>query len=138
MTIIPGHALLLQIPYFADGEPGQYSRPFLVIGANQDLVQLFNVSSISGKEARLVFFENKIIKNFDPPFQKPSFVKLNAVYQIERFSNLEKSIMCGGRTLDRKEMSDIIVAGKTYSKNNRIKRINFTKEDILSLNAYIA
>ncbi|MGG0718654.1 hypothetical protein ABE096_13815 [Robertmurraya massiliosenegalensis] len=91
MTIIPGHVLALKLP-FVNGAPCFSKRPFLVIEKQGNILNLLNVSSTKGKEKKLLYPSNEPIKEYDPPLDQPSFLKMDELYTIDYFENLHKSI----------------------------------------------
>ena len=73
-------------------------------------IELLTVSSIAGKEWKLTLPTNREIVNYDPPFPKRTFVKLDSL-QRTHISNLSNVSMArGGKTLDAAELSEIISA----------------------------
>lgn len=135
MNIIPGHGLLLKIP-FADGAPCINNRPFLVINTNieKKSIELLNVSSIRGKEHKILFDSNEVIYNYKPPFKFPSFVKLDALYTIEYFPELESKITHNGDTIHPDEFRRIIDRFYAYRFTNDILTASYNQDDIKSLN----
>ena len=107
MTISKGQGVLGSVR-FVDGTMPSYNRTYLVVGTDESGVSLLNVSSSAGKERKLLFSTNRKIAKFNPPFMKPSFVKLDSLVHItyEEAANLQ--ILCGGACLDANELSGIV------------------------------
>jgi hypothetical protein len=124
MTIKVGHALVLNLP-FANGSPSFYKRPFLVIDIYDNFIDLLNVSSIKGKEKKLLYPSNKKIINYYPPFDVPSFVKMDELYTIEYFSDLNKSIYKQRPPLDDIEINRVIDSFHIYREYNEIIHVTY-------------
>ncbi|CAN7221838.1 hypothetical protein [Rossellomorea sp. LjRoot5] len=108
MNIQKGQGLKLCLD-FADGQECTYPRTFLVLDADQSTSQLslLNISSIKGKEHKLLFSSNERIILYNPPFYLASFVKLDAQYTIDYFTDLDSTIMAKGKALDPEEFQRI-------------------------------
>lgn len=117
MDIQPGNGLMLQIPY-ADGAPGNYPRPFLVIGTSEENkeITLLNVSSVKGKETKLLMESNELLKKFNPPFMRPSFVKVDALYKVEYCAELENKKLMNGAFYDISELENVINSHQIYKE----------------------
>lgn len=129
-----GNGIYLKLPYFADGGTG-YARPFLIIETNELLNQLLllNVSTIQGKEHKLTISSNEILKNYFPPFKKPSFVKMDVLYTVEYFSDLNKLIF-KSRLLNFSELNRIQNKYREYRQTNHVKIISFDEKMIRNVN----
>ncbi len=93
---------------FLDGELPLYERPYLVVGTDGEYIEILTVSSVAGKEWKLTLPTNKEISNYDPPFPRRTFVKLDSLQRVHT-SDLEGVRLAkNGRTLDEAELSDII------------------------------
>lgn len=121
MNIVPGQALLLQMTY-ADGQPCSYKRTFLVVDTDlvQNKVILLNVSSVAGKVRKVSFPSNRLISNYRPPFDKPSFVKLDSIYEIHYFSEIDNAVLHNGNPLDSGELTNIRTAFESYQRGNSV------------------
>jgi hypothetical protein len=135
VNISVGSGLYLQIPYFIDGGPCDSPRTFLVIGIDSatNVITALNVSSVEGKEEKLLYSTNHKIEKYNPPFKKSSFVKLDAVYEIEYFTEIEKAIFRSG-VLCKEEMSIILSKMESISATS----IHFTAVDIKDSNQKLA
>lgn len=134
MIISKGQGLLLKLPY-ADGGICKKKRTFLVIHVTDDSCYLLNVSSVKGKVRKLQFKSNILINNYNPPFLKPSFVKIDAIYKLEYFPELAKSILNSGNKLDRDELNNIENKLKSFKTNNDILTKSFSVEEIKQFNS---
>jgi len=106
MRFIPGQAVLGRIP-FHDGDIPQYDRPYLIISVSADYIEVVNISSIRGKERKLAFSTNERLRVYNPPFLKPSFVKLDSLTKIPNSEWCNLKLLHGGKTLDSSELSRI-------------------------------
>lgn len=139
MRIEPGIGLLLNLPY-ADGGMDSKQRPYLVIGKEDNSFMLLNISSVAGKERKVLFDSNYLIKQYNPPFLKPSFVKLDAIYKVEICSALNNFVLCGGNKLNAAEMVNLLNAFEKYRSTHCVNVRYFTENEIQTFNArrYIA
>ncbi|MCD8377769.1 MAG: hypothetical protein LUB59_03160 [Candidatus Gastranaerophilales bacterium] len=97
---------------FPDGEFPDYERPYLVVAVNEEHIEILTVSSVAGKEWKLTIPTNMEIINYDPPFPKRTFVKLDSLQKVKISDLSNVRIGRGGRTLDSTELSKIINAIK--------------------------
>lgn len=133
MNIEPGQGLFLKIPFFGDGEVATKARTFLVISTTENTVAMINVSSVAGKEAKILWPSNERIINHRPPFPVPSFVKLDVVYEIEYFNNIQKAVMHNSEILNNEELKRIITKLYKYQRQKPFRH-TFTAMDIISCN----
>lgn len=93
---------------FVDGKFPAYDRLYLVVGVYDGYIEILNVSSVDGKEWKLVFPANMEIKNYDPPFPKRTFVKLDSLQKVavDELGNVRLSR--NGAILDEAELREII------------------------------
>lgn len=106
MNFVEGHGVLGRIR-FVDGTMPDYDRTYLIIAVSNDYIEVLNVSSIRGKERKLVFPTNERIRNYNPPFVMPSFVKLDSLTRVPKSEWENLQILNNGRTLDSSELSRI-------------------------------
>ena len=101
---------------------------------------LLNISSVAGKERKVLFDSNYLIKQYNPPFLKPSFAKLDAIYKVEVCSLLSKFILCEGNRLNNDEMAKLLVVFESYKSTHPVHIIRLNENEIKTLNAmrYIA
>lgn len=106
MHFVEGQGILGKIK-FVDGTMPRYARTYLIVDVRESYIEVLNVSSIKGKERKLAFSTNKRIKMYNPPFLKPSFVKLDSLVRVNE-SELEDIILLNnGRTLEGNELKRI-------------------------------
>ncbi len=92
---------------FVDGEFPAYDRTYLVVTAEQDYIEVLNVSSIRGKERKLAFPTNERLRSYNPPFVLPSFVKLDSLTRVDRADWGELKVLYSGKTLNEVELARI-------------------------------
>lgn len=114
---IPGNGLLLRLP-FPDNNKLSGKRTFLSIGEEDGYIHLLNVSSIIGKESKLLKASNEKIIKFNPPFDLPSMVKLDALYRVEVCNDLNRCILCNGHPLDADEFDRIYGLYQVYKSKS--------------------
>ncbi|WP_143006883.1 hypothetical protein [Paenibacillus tianmuensis] len=137
MNIIPGQGLWLK-GRFANGTQCDYNRPFLVIENTGTIIKALNVSSLRGKETKLIIPSNKNLSKHFPPFPQPSFVKLDEIYHYESFSELEQSVMSSGKCLDTGLLSQVISWHSLYSSENRTWTVDMKRSELILLNPIFA
>ena len=103
MNFIEGQGVLGKIR-FVDGEFPSYDRTYLVVTANPDYIEVLNVSSIRGKERKLAYPTNERLRLYNPPFVKPSFVKLDSLTRVDSADWNNLQLLNSGKTLDKNEL----------------------------------
>jgi hypothetical protein len=93
---------------FIDGNMPAYDRTYIVVSVAPDHIKLLNVSSTKGKEHKLLFPYNEELKTYDPPFLKPSFIKLDSLVSVPESEWENLKILHGGACLDTVELNRII------------------------------
>ncbi|MBR3784839.1 MAG: hypothetical protein IKJ77_00310 [Firmicutes bacterium] len=106
MNFIEGQGILGKIR-FVDGNMPQYDRTYLVVTVESDYIEVINVSSTKGKERKLAFPKNERLKCYNPPFLKPSFVKLDSLTKVPQTEWGSLKVLSQGRTLDVNELNRI-------------------------------
>lgn len=124
MAIVPGHVLVLKLP-FASGAPCLRPRPFLVIDRNEDTLDLINVSSSRGKERKLLFESNEPIEKYYPPLDYPSFIKMDELYTIDYFEELHNQIYKRRPPLDSDELTRLTYEYMEYREKNEIAHVRY-------------
>ncbi|MDO4952802.1 MAG: hypothetical protein Q4E34_03125 [Synergistaceae bacterium] len=106
MNFTEGQGILGRIT-FKDGTRPEYDRPYLIVAVSADYLELLNISSVKGKEWKLSLPANAEIVNYNPPFLKPSFVKLDSLTRVyaDKWHNLK--LLADGAVLDRVELEKI-------------------------------
>ena len=93
---------------FVDGTSPAYDRAYLIVSVSQNCISTLNVSSLAGKEHKLLYSTNKEIKNHCPPFIKRTFVKLDSLTYISVNEATSMRLMSNGQVLDTNELEAII------------------------------
>lgn len=93
---------------FRDGCMPEYDRTYLIVDVKTDTLGLLNVSSIAGKEHKLLFPSNRSLENENPPFLKKSFVKLDSLVYISIAQANGLITLHSGDTLNNVELASII------------------------------
>ena len=110
-----GQGLFGRINYI-DGSYPEYDRPYLIIGVSNDKIGLLDVSSVKGKETKLLLQSNKLLNHYNPPFPRRSFVLLDSYREISINEASTLYILSNGETIDRSELRAIENAMKdTYN-----------------------
>lgn len=122
-----GQGVCLKLDFW-DGGLSNYKRPFLVIDKNENYIHLLNISSTHGKEHKLGMKSNKLIRYYNPPFLKSSFVKLDAMYIIPNGEYIKSYLLCGGRAMRPDEFKSIENCLIEYRESN--KKFNIKKFDL--------
>lgn len=100
---------------FKDGTMPEYKRTYLIVEVESNYIKVLNVSSIEGKEAKAQMFANKTLKHYNPPFAKPSFVKLDSLTKVENPPD-DYIILHGGETLNEVDLTEIISELNKYRR----------------------
>ncbi|MDV0444754.1 hypothetical protein MmiAt1_02910 [Methanimicrococcus sp. At1] len=136
------HGLLLSLPHYIDEEsmyklfknyPPTKERTFLVIQHDKSTNELIllNVASDEGDKKRLMFDDRYVsIYPFKPPFNRLSFARVDSVYFIEYFQELESAVLHEGGLLDEGQFKKII------NQISQTSHVRFTKSDLLSCNNF--
>lgn len=106
MQFLEGQGILGKIQ-FIDGSMPEYDRTYLIVSVNTDSIEVLNVSSIRGKERKLLFPFNERLRLYNPPFWKPSFVKLDSLMQVSLSECSDFFLLSGGARLDMTELQRI-------------------------------
>ena len=102
-----GQGLLGRVA-FRDGGIPEYDRPYLIVYVSDTEIGLLNVSSVAGKESKLLYPTNRNIVKYNPPFRKSSFVKLDSLTYISHTEASAMQLLSGGLVLDQDELNLII------------------------------
>lgn len=94
---------------FLDGKEPEYPRTYLIVRADEYGITVLNVSSIKGKEHKLLYPTNYPLKNYNPPFRKPSFVKLDSAVYVpaDKFELYQIKTLHSGDPLNELDFSEI-------------------------------
>ena len=126
-----GLGLLLRLP-FPDNNRLSNRRTFLVIEEDDLKIKLLNVSSIQGKEHKLMFESNKEIIKYKPPFNHRSMVKLDSLYEVEKCPELNNTVLCRSQPIDSSELQSIITAYQNYSANAEVAVTRATSSQLVT------
>lgn len=125
------------VPPELDGDSNVTKKRYMLILNidNNNTVEMINVSSIKGKEKKLFFDSNVIIKSY-APLPVPSFAKLDVVYTVNNFDNLKKYVAFNGAKISKQQFANIKFERYKYIKKsrNKTKVINYSQESITELN----
>ena len=136
MRIEEGH-LLKFIPPILDGmSEGSKKRYMLVINCDDEnnIIEMINVSSVKGKEHKLLYDSNIEIKNYNP-LPVPTFAKLDTLYTIDNFKDLSNCISFNGIKITNSEIANIKLERYKYIKsNNSTSVINYSESDFKKYN----
>ena len=106
MEYVEGQGLLGRIR-FRDGAMPEYDRPYLVVSVSDTYIEILNVSSIRGKEKKLLYPTNFALVHYNPPFLKPSFVKLDSLTRINKSECSRLRLLCGGARLNNDDLNEV-------------------------------
>jgi len=134
MNIVEGHVLVLNLP-FANGTPCKYKRPFLVINKYDNILELLNVSSIKGKEKKLLYPSNEKIKKYFPPLDYPSFIKKDELYIIDSFPELASSIYKRRDPIQTTELSRLVEKYLVYRERHDVTEVKYIETTVKEINS---
>lgn len=86
-----GDILYCKIP-FKNGSITPYPRFYVVVEVTDTIFKCLNMSSIRGKERKLLYPSNKEIFNCIPPMRKRTMIKLDEEYEIELNEHAESKV----------------------------------------------
>lgn len=93
---------------FKDGPFPEYSRPYLVVEVCDSRIGVLTISSTAGKEHKLFYPSNYKITDYNPPFERSSFVKLDSLTYISISEIKNFKILHNGDCLNESELNIII------------------------------
>lgn len=111
-------------------------RYMLVINSDSqnNIIKMINVSSIKGKEHKLLYDSNIEIKEY-MPLPVPTFAKLDTLYTIDNFEGLQNFISFDGEKMNDTEMSNIKLQRYSYIKDGNVPNvINFSESEFRKVN----
>lgn len=132
MAFVPGQVLLLKIR-FAKGTVSKLARLLLIIEVTDNQIFALNVSTVQGKEHKLLFPSTCNIRKFNPPFDHASFVSFNELYAIELFDSFHPRVL--GQTVDVNELRTIQEAFDEYKKKYIVTIVTQTSNEIQHYNS---
>ena len=99
-----------------------------------NIIEMINVSSIKGKENKLIYNSNIIIKEYRP-LPVPTFAKLDTIYLLDNFKELEKYVAFNGTKFEKTEFEGIIKQRYEYlNKYTKCKYVVLTEGDFKKIN----
>ena len=101
-----GQIILAKLKY-KDGKGRLKKRPYLVVRVDGNEIDVLTVSSVEGKEHKLGFKSNYRLRNYNPPFIKDSFVKLDSIQKIN-LEEINYSIGGNGMVLNEYDVNEIL------------------------------
>ena len=122
-------------PLLSGGDIGNKNRYMLVVEYNsrENNIKMINVSSLKGKEHKLLFSSNIEINNYSP-LPVPSFAKLDTLYSIDYFRDIEKYIAFNGNILSDIPFEYLNNYRIKYMQSNEIEIIQFTENEFKKYN----
>lgn len=133
--MIEERQILNFLPPKLDGNITSDKRRYMLIAKDNKKIEMINISKMDDKSVKQLLKDyNIIIKNYYP-FRLPSFAKVNTVYTIDYFPELEDFISFGGEKLNEKDFNNIITERKKHvNKTGKSNKIDFTKEEFMRMN----
>ena len=92
---------------FTDGIMPEYDRTYLIVTVTDSYIEVLNVSSVRGKERKLAFSTNERLRVYNPPFLKPSFVKLDSLTKVDLVDCGDLIVLSGGAALACAELQRV-------------------------------
>ena len=106
MTYKEGQALWGQVS-FSNGQAPAYNRPYLIVTVLTDKIGIVDISTVQGKEKKLLYKTNYHISQYNPPLFKDSFAKLDSYRLIPLYTANRLKVMDGGKTLNQSDLTAI-------------------------------
>ena len=100
----------------ADGTLPEYDRAYLVVSVSRATVGVLNVSTVSGKEQKLLYSSNRLLNKYFPPFPQRSFVKLDSLVYVSADELNNVHVLSGGNMLDGAELSSVLNDMKIFCR----------------------
>lgn len=110
MTFHPGQAFPVGGLPFPDGNGSQNARPYPIVKITESDLYILNVSSIGSrpKFVKSVRYENHSIRTYNPPFVRPSFVKMDSLICVSAEFAKKWRLLAGGKCLNDEDLSEIL------------------------------
>lgn len=130
-----GNFLKFIPPLLSGGDIGNKSRYMLVVeyDKNDNVVKMINVSSLKNKEHNLLYSSNIEINNHIP-LPVPSFAKVNTLYTIDYFKDLEKYVSFNGQVLGEVQFKYINQYRLNYMKDKETEIVQYTENEFKKFN----
>jgi len=112
-----GQGILLQGNTFKGGTCDNGTHPYLIVGVSNTHIDILVLSSSANKLHKQAYASNYTLRNFNPPFIKPSFVKLDSLQQLklEELNALKVRICAKGQVLNQTELNYILNNYKQFN-----------------------
>ena len=122
-------------PKLSGGVTKNKLRYMLVVeeNKNENIIKMVNVSSLKGKEHKLLYSSNIEINQYNP-LPVPSFAKLDTLYIIDNFKALEKYVAFGNQALNEIQFKYIESNRLEYMKKKQIDVIQYTEQEFKKYN----
>lgn len=91
-----GQVINILPPILDDNIASDKRRYMIILYKDNEYIDLINVSSVKGKEHKLLRRENYRLTDFTP-FKEPSFAKTDTAYRMENFPEIESYISFAGK-----------------------------------------
>ncbi len=123
------------IPPKLDGDFFDKKRRYMLVAKNDNYIEMINISKIQGKDPKIFIRDYNVkLKNHNP-FKLPSFAKVNTLYKIKYFPEIEKFISFGGKKLNDADFDNILFQRRKYiEKTGNENIIFFSKEEFFNKN----
>ena len=128
------------IPPKLDGVNLEEKRRYMIVAKNDfnGTIKMINISKLSGKNNKNLIKDYNVILEDHSPLRLPSFAKVNTIYTIKCFPEIEDYISLGGKKLNEKDFNNILLERERYiTRTKNVNEINFTKEEFMSKNKEI-
>lgn len=102
-----------------------------------NFIEMINVSSLKGKEKKLIYDSNVEIHNYKP-LSVPSFAKLKTLYKLENIEEAKLCISFNGAKINNKELNFIKSEREKYIKKHRDSNVIIYDKDNFINNLYIS
>lgn len=133
--MIEERQILNFFPPKLDGNITSDKRRYMLIAKDNKKNEMINISKMDDKSVKQLLKDYNItLKNYYP-FKLPSFAKVNTVYTIDYFPELEDFISFGGEKLNERDFNNIITEREKHvNKTGKSNKIDFTKEEFMRMN----
>ena len=136
-----GQVLSLRIRYNAKGDIAQKRHPYLVLDINDELniVEIGQLSSVCGKEYKLLYKSNKLIECGNPEesvIDKDSYIQMDNFFIVENFPGLINFRRQTDK-LSAAKLRDVIREYRKFQEENHIdenRMVFMAQDEILQLN----
>lgn len=123
------------VPSKLDGDFFDTKRRYMLVTKNEDYIEMINISKIQGKDPKIFIRDYNVKLKNHYPFKLPSFAKVNTLYKIEYFPEIERFISFGGRKINDTDFVNIIFQRKKHIERTQNENIIFfSKEEFLNKN----